>query len=80
MSYDGQEGVSNPYMVSFAGTISGVVDRANYAVQSDCTGTYTSVEGTRDYDFRVSADGNKIDYIETDAGTVGSGSATRVKD
>jgi hypothetical protein len=65
--------------VSFAGTISRVVGKATYTVKNDCTATLTTADDPQHYDMRVSPDGSKVDYIETDAGTVISGSASRVK-
>jgi hypothetical protein len=76
---DGKGGVTNPFTISFAGTISRVVAPGTYTLKSDCTGTMT-LAGANNFDFRVSPDGSKLDYIETDAGTVISGSASRVKD
>ena len=78
--FDGKGGITNPYTVSFGGTISRVVGKATYSVKSDCTATFTTVDGTQHFDMRVSPDGSKVEYIETDAGTVISGSASRVKD
>jgi hypothetical protein len=78
--FDGKGGINNPYTVSFAGTISRVVGKATYTVMSDCTATFTTTDDTQHFDMRVSPDGSKVDYIETDAGTVISGSASRMKD
>jgi len=78
--FDGNGGIINPYTVSFAGTISRAVLKATYSVNSDCTATFTTTDGTQHFDMRVSPDGSKVDYIETDAGTVISGSGSRVKD
>ena len=77
--FDGKGGVVNPYTVSLAGTISRVVGKATYTVKNDCTATFTTADGTQHFDMRVSPDGSAVDYIETDAGTVISGSASRVK-
>jgi len=80
---DGKGGIANPFTASFAGTILRGVGAATYTVESDCSGTQigTTPNGTiQTYDIRVSPDGSKFDYIETDAGTVISGSATRLKD
>ena len=78
--FDGKGGITNPYTVSFAGTILRVVGKATYTVKSDCTATTTTADDTQHYDMRISPDGSKVDYIETDAGTVISGSASRVND
>ena len=77
--FDGKGNVTNPYTISIAGTVSRVVGKATYTVKSDCTATLTTTDETQHFDMRVSPDGNKVDYIETDAGTVISGSASRVK-
>jgi len=78
--FDGKGGITNPFTVSFAGTISRVVGKATYSVDSDCTATFTTIDNTQHFDMRVSPDGSKVDYIETDAGTVISGSGSRVND
>ena len=54
--------------------------KATYAVNSDCTAIFTTTDNTQHFDMRVSPDGSKVDYIETDAGTVISGSGSRVND
>ena len=77
--FDGKGGITNPFTVSFAGTISRVVGKATYTVKNDCSATFTTADDTQHYDMRVSPDGSRVDYIETDAGTVISGSASRVK-
>ena len=78
--FDGKGGLTNPFTVSFAGTISRVVGSATYTVKSDCTATFTTTDNTQHFDMRISPDGSKVDYIETDAGTVISGSGSRVND
>jgi hypothetical protein len=78
--FDGKGGLTNPFTVSFAGTISRVVGSATYTVKSDCTATFTTTDDSQHFDMRVSPDGSKVDYIETDAGTVISGSGSRVND
>ena len=78
--FDGKGGITNPFTVSLVGTISRVVGKATYTVNGDCSATFTTTDDTQHFDMRVSPDGSKIDYIETDAGTVISGSASRVND
>jgi hypothetical protein len=78
--FDGKGGITNPFTVSFAGAISRVEGKATYTVNSDCTATFTTTDNTQHFDMRVSPDGSKVDYIETDAGTVISGSGSRVND
>jgi hypothetical protein len=78
--FDGKGGITNPYTLSFVGAISRVTGKATYTVNSDCTATFTTTDNSQHFDMRVSPDGSKVDYIETDAGTVISGSASRVND
>ena len=78
--FDGKGGVTNPFTLSLAGAISRLVGQATYTVKSDCSGTFTTTDDTQHYDIRVSPDGSGLDFIETDAGTVISGSASRVND
>jgi hypothetical protein len=56
------------------------VGKATYTVNSDCTATFTTADDTQHFDMRVSPNGSKLDYIETDPGTIISGSASRVQD
>jgi hypothetical protein len=39
--------------VSFAGTISRLVAKATYTVNSDCTATFTTTDGTQHFDMRT---------------------------
>ena len=73
--FDGKGGVTNPATISQNGVIIRAVGQATYTVNSDCSATFGG-----NWDMRVSPDGNRLDYIETDPGTVVSGSAVRVKD
>lgn len=77
--FDGRGGITNPFTVSQVGAIHRVVGKATYTVNSDCTATFTTTDDTQHFDMRVSPDGSKLDYIETDQGTVISGSASRVR-
>lgn len=47
-------------------------------IHNDCTGTHVSGDGTQHYNFVVSPDGSKLEFIETDAGTVITGTITRM--
>ena len=76
---DGNGSISNPATVSRNGTIVRVVLPGTYTIASDCTGTMM-LGAANHYDLRISPDGNRIDYIQTDAGTIVSGSATRMQD
>lgn len=80
LTYDGKGHVTNPYTVSFAGAIYKLVDNGTYTVNSDCTGTYSSGDGTQHYNFVVNPDGSKVNFIETDAGTVISGTISRMRE
>lgn len=75
---DGKGGVVNPFTISFAGTISRQAPPGTYTLHSDCTGTMTLGGGAISLDIRVSPDGNRLDYIQTDPGTVVSGTSSRV--
>jgi hypothetical protein len=75
---DGKGNATNPFTVSLNGDVSRHVDSPTYTLNGDCTGTFTSADGTQHFDFRISPDGKKFDYIETDPETVVSGSASRV--
>lgn len=79
---DGKGKVTNPFTASFAGTIVRVVAPGTYTVESDCTGTMVLLTpGAETHlDIRVSPDGNRIDFFETEAGSIVSGRATRVSD
>jgi hypothetical protein len=77
---DGKGGVLNPFTISFAGTISRQSPPGTYTLHSDCTGTMTLGGGAFNLDIRVSPDGNRLDYMQTDPGTVVSGTSNRVSD
>jgi hypothetical protein len=77
---DGKGGVVNPFTISFAGTISRQSPPGTYVLHSDCSGTMTLGGGAFNLDIRVSPDGNRLDYIQTDPGTVVSGTSSRVSD
>ncbi len=80
ITYDGKGNLSNPYTASVNGTIfRGVTATGTYTVNSDCTGSATQANGTQHFDFVVSPDGSRVYWIETDSGTVLSGSAVRLK-
>ena len=79
LAYDGKGHVTSLHTISFAGTILRPVDNATYTVHSDCTGIETSGDGTEHYNFVVSPDGSKLEFIETDAGTAITGTITRMR-
>ena len=77
--FDGNGGGTNPFTRSLNGVIFRADAPVTYTVNSDCSGTLT-LAGTITLDIRISPNGSKVDYIETVAGTVVSGSASRVND
>ena len=77
ITYDGDGNLVNPFTVSFNGTISRMTQTGSYTVNRDCTGTV--VQGGAHYDFVVAPDASTVFWIETDAGTVVTGTAVRMK-
>jgi hypothetical protein len=73
--YDGKGNLVNPFTASANGNVGSATTYGTYTVNSDCTGTVRL--GGSNYNFVVDADGSKVFWIETDAGTVFSGSAFR---
>ena len=77
--YDGKGHITKVSTVSFVGQIIIAPDSPTYTVHSDCTVTHVSGDGTQHYNFVVSPDGNKLEFIETDAGTAITGTITRMR-
>jgi hypothetical protein len=80
ITYDGKGNNVNPFTASFNGAIFKGTLTATYTVNSDCTGSQTAIDGSSHYDFVVSPDGRKVNFIETDTGSVVSGTIVRFKD
>jgi hypothetical protein len=78
ITYDGKGNLVNPFTVSFNGVISRLVATGTYTVNGDCTGSVSASGGH--YDFVVNPDGSKVNFIETDANTVISGTIDRLRD
>ena len=79
ITYDGQGNSVATVTLSVNGTIhSGVTVTGTYTVNSDCTGSHTESDGAH-YDFVVTPDGNTASWIETDSGTVVSGTEVRLR-
>ena len=79
ITYDGKGNSVNTFTVSVNGAISrGVTVTGPYTVNRDCTGTLAQSDGTN-YDFVVAPDGSTVFWIETDTGTVLSGTEARFK-
>lgn len=79
LTYDGKGSVVNASMTaSVNGTISTFPISGPYTVNSDCSG---SVEPSgQHYNFVVSPDGKRVNWIQTDSGTVSSGTELRLDD
>ena len=79
ITYDGKGNSTNTFTVSADGAISrGVTVTGPYTVNEDCTGSLTQSDDSH-YDFVVNPDGSTVFWIETDAGTIVSGSEIRFK-
>ena len=77
LTYDGKGNVVKGSMTaSVNGTISMFTVSGPYTVNSDCSG---SVEPTgQHYNMVVSPDGKRVNWIQTDPGTVSSGTEDRL--
>ena len=77
LTYDGKGYVVKSSMTaSVNGTISTFTIAGPYTVNSDCSG---SVEPSgQHYNFVVSPDGKRVNWIQTDPGTVTSGTEVRL--
>lgn len=80
ITYDGKGNSTNPFTGSFNGAIFKGLLTATYTVNSDCTGSLTASDGSSHYDFVVSPNGSKVNFIETDKGFVVSGTIARFED
>ena len=79
ITYDGQGNSVATYTASVNGTIhKGVSVTGTYTVNADCTGSHSESDGSH-YDFVVTPDGNTAKWIETDTGTVVTGTEVRLK-
>lgn len=77
ITYDGEGNFVNPFTVSFNGAIVRSELTGTYTVNSDCTGSFTATDGSS-FDFVVSPDGSKLDYVRTNADTIINGTAARL--
>ena len=78
-TWDGQGNTVATFTASVNGNIlPGIAVTGTYSVNPDCTATLTESDGAH-YNFVVSPDGNSSTWIRTDAGTVLSGTETRLR-
>ena len=77
ITYDGEGHLVNPFTLSVNGSVSTFTQTGTYSVNRDCTGTV--VQAGAHYNFVVAPDGSTVFWIETDAGTILSGNAVRMK-
>ena len=78
VTFDGQGHSIATYTASVNGTIhKGITVTGTYTVNPNCTGSHAESDGSH-YDFVVAPDGNKVTWIETDAGVVVSGTEVRL--
>jgi hypothetical protein len=77
ITYDGRGNLINPFTISVNGAVSRMTQTGSYTVNRDCTGTV--VQGGAHYDFVVAPDASTVFWMETDAGTIVSGTAVRMK-
>jgi hypothetical protein len=75
-AYDGKENSVNTYTASRNGDISRGIMSGPYTVNRDCTGSINLSGGN--YSFVVSPDGSRVNWIDTDAGSVFSGTELRL--
>jgi hypothetical protein len=77
ITYDGHGSLVNPFTISVNGTVSRLTQTGSYTVNRDCTGTV--VQGGAHYDFVVAPDASTLFWMETDGGTIVTGTAVRMK-
>lgn len=78
ITYDGKGNSVNIFTVSVNGAISKGVVTGPYTVNRDCTGTLDQSDGTH-YDQVVNPDGSTVFWIETDNGTIVSGTEVKFR-
>ena len=77
IDYDGQGSFVNPFTASVNGAISEATEIGTYTVNSDCTGSVVATDSAH-YNFVITPDGSRFDWIDTDPGRVFSGTAIRL--
>lgn len=78
-TWDGQGNTVATYTASVNGNVHpGITVTGSYTVNPDCTGSLSESDGSH-YNFVATPDGNSTTWIQTDAGTVLSGTETRLR-
>jgi hypothetical protein len=78
-TWDGQGNTVATYTASVNGNVyPGITVTGTYSVNPDCTGSNAESDGSH-YNIVASPNGNSTTWIQTDAGTVISGTETRLK-
>ena len=79
LTYHGNGHITKISTQSIAGVIyENLREKPTYTVHSDCTGTHTSEDGSQHYNFVVSPNGRKLEFVETDPTTAITGTITRI--
>ena len=79
VTFDGGGNSIATYTASVNGTIhKGVTVVGTYTVNPDCTASHAESDGSH-YDYVVAPDGNAVTWIETDPGTVVTGTEVRLR-
>jgi len=76
--WDGQGSTSAKNTISANGNVFSATVTGTYTVNADCTGSLAESDGSH-YNFVVAPDGNHLWWIETDTGTVLSGTEVRLR-
>jgi hypothetical protein len=79
VTFDGRGHSIATYTASVNGTIhKGVTVTGTYTVNPDCTASHAESDGSH-YDYVVAPNGNTVTWIETDSGTVVTGTEVRLR-
>ena len=76
-TFDGKGNFVHPGTASINGVIDTSTEIGTYTVNSDCTGSVVATDGAH-YNFVITPDGSRFDWIDTDPGRVFSGTAIRL--
>jgi hypothetical protein len=77
IDFDGQGNFVNPTTASVNGVIITSTEVGTYTVNSDCTGSEVATDGAH-YNFVISPDGSRFDWISTVPGRTVNGTAIRL--